>query len=83
MAYKINIDKKAQKFILKQPKDKQKLIYKAIYHLPLGDVKPLKGHKGLNRLRIGNYRVIYTIDNGNFLICVVAAGNRGQVYNKV
>ena len=31
MIYKISIDKKAQKFILKQPKSKQNLIYKAIY----------------------------------------------------
>ena len=41
MTYKISIDKKAQKFILKQPESKRKLIYKAIYHLPSGDTKPL------------------------------------------
>ena len=58
MTYKISISKKAQKFILKQPECKRKLIYKAIYRLPSGDTRPLEGHKGLNRLRIGDYRII-------------------------
>lgn len=82
MIYKISIDKKAQKFILKQPKDKQNLIYKAIYNLPSGDTKSLEGHKGLKRLRVGDYRIIYTIDNGKLVICVVDAGNRGDIYKR-
>lgn len=82
MTYKIRIDKKAQKFILKQPESKRKLIYKAIYNLPLGDSRPLEGHKGLNRLRVGDYRIIYTIDKGELLVCVVDAGNRGDVYKR-
>ncbi len=82
MTYKISIDKKAQKFILKQPKRKQNLIYKAIYNLPLGDVKPLEGYKGLNRLRVGDYRIIYTLDNGELLVCVVDIGNRGDIYKR-
>lgn len=82
MTYKISIEKKVQKFILKQPKDRQNLIYKAIYGLPSGDTRPLEGHKGLYRLRVGDYRIIYTIDNGNFIICVVDAGNRGDIYKR-
>ena len=82
MTYKIKIDKQAQKFILKQTKKKRDAIYKAIYKLPLGDVMPLEGHRGLNRLRVGDYRVIYTIDNGELIICVVDAGNRGDIYKR-
>ncbi len=82
MTYKISIDKKAQKFILKQTKDKQNLIYNAIYNLPSGDIKPLEGHKGLYRLRVGDYRIIYTIDNGKLIICVVDAGTRGDIYKR-
>lgn len=82
MTYKISIDKKAQKFILKQPKNKQKLIYKAIYNLPSGDTRPLEGHKGFNRLRVGDYRIIYSVDNGKLIIDVVDAGNRGDIYKK-
>lgn len=82
MIYKISIDKKAQKFILKQQKNKQILIYKAIYNLPAGDTRPLEGHKGLSRLRVGNYRIIYSIDHGELLICIVDAGNRGDIYKR-
>lgn len=82
MTYKISIDKKAQKFILKQSKDKQKLIYKAIYKLPSGDTRPLEGHKGLNRLRVGDYRIIYSVDNGKLIVYVVDAGNRGDIYKR-
>lgn len=82
MTYKIEFDKKAQKFILKQPRAKMELIYKAIYKLPEGDGKPLQGHKGYYRLRVGDYRIVYTIDNGRYIICVVDAGNRGDIYKR-
>lgn len=32
--------------------------------------------------RVGEYRIIYTVDNGELLICIVDAGNRGQIYNR-
>lgn len=82
MTYKIEIDKKAQKFIMKQPNDKKRLIYKAIFNLPYGDVRPLQGKKNMYRLRVGNYRIIYTVDNDKYVICVVRANNRGDVYKK-
>jgi mRNA interferase RelE/StbE len=79
--YRIEITKKALKFIDRQDKTKREMLLKAIAKLPNGDVKPLKGHDGLYRLRVGTYRVIYTIDNGRLIICVIDAGNRGQIYN--
>ena len=33
------------------------------------------------RLRVGDYRVIYILDNGILLITVVDVDNRGDVYN--
>lgn len=82
MIYKIDFDKKAQKFILKQPKEKRDLILKSIYNLPNGDIRPLQGHKGFYRLRVGDYRIIYTIDNGQYIICIVKAHNRGDIYKR-
>jgi mRNA interferase RelE/StbE len=79
--YKIEITRKALKFIDKQDKNKREMLIKAIAKLPCGDIKPLKGHNGLYRLRVGTYRVIYTIDSGKLIICVIDAGNRGQIYN--
>jgi mRNA interferase RelE/StbE len=79
--YRIEITKKALKFIDKQDKSKREMLIRAISKLPCGDIKPLKGHDGLYRLRVGTYRIIYTIDNGKLIICVIDAGNRGQIYN--
>ena len=82
MMYKIVIEKPALKYIKKQNKQEQERILKAIYKLPDGDTKPVQGHKGFYRLRVGDCRIIYTIDNGQYIICVVDAGNRGDVYKR-
>ena len=42
----------------------------------------MKGHSDLLRLRVGEYRIIYTVDNGELIIYVVDAGNRGEIYKK-
>ena len=80
--YKIDISKRALKFIAKQPKPQQELLLKAISKLPTGDIKPLKGHKNVYRLRVDDFRIIYTIDNGQMVICVIDAGNRGKIYKR-
>lgn len=81
--YEIVIQKKAKKFIDGLPKNDRIRIVTAIEQLPNGsDIKPLKGHEGLFRLRVGSYRIIYTADNGELVVYVIDAGNRGQVYSK-
>lgn len=81
--YKIIVKKKAKKFIDKLPKNERMRIAKAIQLLPNGeDIKKLKGHSDLLRLRVGEYRIIYTVDNGELIIYVVDAGNRGEIYKK-
>lgn len=39
----------------------------------------LRGRDGL-RVRVGNYRIIYTVDDGVLLLVVVALGHRKDVY---
>ena len=82
MIYKIYIQKKALKFIEEQPINKRKLIFTAINSLPSGDIKAMKGHANLFRLRVGDYRIVYTIHNDVLTINVIDAGNRGQIYNR-
>lgn len=85
MKYKIVIEKLAEKFIIKLPKPEKERVLKAIYQLPEGnDIKELKGkkNKGLYRLRVGDYRVIYTIDNGKLVIYVIDSGNHGDIYKR-
>lgn len=55
--YKIIIKKKAKKFIDGLPQNERKRIVDEIEKLPNGsDIKKLKGHDGLLRLRVGSYR---------------------------
>ena len=85
MKSKIVIEKPAEKFIVKLPRPDKERILKAIYRLPdEGDIKALKGQKsrGMYRLRVGDYRIIYTVDSGQLIVCVIDAGNRGQIYNR-
>ena len=68
---------------LAQPEKER--VLKAIQELPhKGDIKRLLGKKSraMYRLRGGSYRIIYTVDNGRLVVCVVDAGNRGQIYNR-
>lgn len=81
MIYQIVIDKPALKFLQKQPQDQRERLLKAIYKLPdMGDIKPMSGHENLYRLRVGTYRVIYTIENNILTVRVLTIGNRGDVY---
>ncbi|MBB6172034.1 mRNA interferase RelE/StbE [Nocardiopsis mwathae] len=34
------------------------------------------------RLRVGDYRVIYTVDNGELIIWVVEVGHRSEIYKR-
>ncbi|MDO4439222.1 MAG: type II toxin-antitoxin system RelE/ParE family toxin [Eubacteriales bacterium] len=85
MKYTIDIKKRAEKFIIKLPKPEKERVLKAIYQLPEGeDIRQLKGkkNKGLLRLRVGDYRIIYSVDNGKLIVYVIDAGNRGEIYNR-
>lgn len=80
--YKIKFEKAAQKFLDRQDKNQRLRLYKAIYKLPDGtDIKKLTGHN-LYRLRVGDYRILYTIDNGIRLINIENIDNRGDIYKK-
>lgn len=79
--YNIIIKKKAKKFIDKLPKNERLRIAKAISQLPNGeDIKKLKGYGDLMRLRVGDYRIIYTVEHGELIVYVINIGNRGEIY---
>ena len=81
--YQILIKKRAKKFIDRLPLNEKRHIVSAIERLPDGeDIKHIKGHSDLLRLRVGDYRIIYTVDKSRLIVCVIDAGNRGQIYNR-
>lgn len=81
MKYRIEIDKPALKFLQKQPQAQRERLLRAIQGLPeLGDIKPLGGYENLYRLRVGSFRVLYTIIGNLLTVRVLDIGNRGDVY---
>lgn len=44
------------------------------------DIKKLKSEHDLYRLRVGSFRVIYSIEHEKIIIYVVAIGHRREIY---
>ncbi len=42
--------------------------------------RKLEGEAGLWRIRVGDHRIIYSIDDGALIILVITLGNRRDVY---
>lgn len=83
MAYNIVISSKAEKQLAKLPSQFYPKIIENILALaenprPSG-CKKLKGRSGY-RIRIGDYRVIYSIEDGILLVRVIAVGDRKEIY---
>jgi mRNA interferase RelE/StbE len=69
---------------LKKINKKERLKLFAAIELLAQDPRPpasrqLKGRDGW-RVRVGNYRIIYTIDDGVLIITIIAVGHRRDVY---
>jgi len=67
-----------RKYLRRLPEQHQKRITLAILNLPKGDIKPLEGEPSAYRLRVGDWRVVYQVVEGEAIIRKV--GNRGDVY---
>lgn len=84
MAYKIAYKTSAEKSFSKLPRDVQKRIFSAIEGLAENPrqpgVKKLQSVLDLYRIRVGDYRVVYTIEDGELKILVVTISHRRDVY---
>ena len=76
----IIILKFAERFLERQPKKQKVRFLVAIYRLPEGDVKPVKNSDGVFRLRVGDYRVFFHIDEEDNTIYVREIKPRGDAY---
>lgn len=82
--YAVEFSKKAQRQFKTLPQFAQEQLKPKIDALsinprPIG-IKALQGQKGLLRLRVGDYRVIYQVEDNRLLIVVVEVGHRREVY---
>ncbi|MFE7399727.1 type II toxin-antitoxin system RelE/ParE family toxin [Streptomyces sp. NPDC057557] len=47
------------------------------------DIKALQVHSARWRLRIGDYRAVYTVEDGQLILWVLAVAHRGEVYRSL
>lgn len=48
-----------------------------------GGATPLKGHRPYLRVRSGDYRIIYAVDDQARVITIAVVGHRRQVYGRL
>ena len=77
----IEYSKKAIKYINTLDRPTKKRLREAIEKIPLGDIKKLQGIEDGYRLRVGDLRVLFTLENG--LVYIDNIIPRGQAYKRL
>lgn len=77
----IEYKKKAVKYINSCDKGTKKRIKEAIEKLPLGDIKKLTGFENEYRLRVGDLRILFTVEND--IITINDVKPRGEAYKRL
>jgi mRNA interferase RelE/StbE len=86
MNYKIELSSRSLKYLNKlDPKTKNRIsnyleLLSENPRNPELDIKRLQGETSLYRLRVGSYRILYTIKNNQLIIMVINIGSRGDIY---
>lgn len=85
--YKIRIGETALNYLLSVPVKVRRQIRKKIDSLKDNPRPPsskrLKANPELYRIRSGDYRIIYAINDNEILVSVVKIGNRKDIYKKL
>ncbi len=83
-SYDVRLTTAARKQLVKLERSVQRRILTALSMLATRPrppaAKALSGRAGYLRIRVGDYRVIYTIDDGELVVLVVTMGHRRDVY---
>jgi mRNA interferase RelE/StbE len=83
-AYTINLRSRPRRSLRQLDATVQRLIADAIDGLATqprpSDVKALKGHRPWLRTRVGDYRIVYAVDDSTHVITVAAIGHRREIY---
>lgn len=84
--YKIEVSTTAEKQIRGLGRDDQVRVLRAIRQLasdprPRGTRK-LRGYDDVYRIRVGTYRVIYSVESGRLLVIVLKIGHRKDIYQR-
>lgn len=84
--YSVELSPAAARDIRKLPRQQQAAIVARLDDLasdprPAGS-KKLKGHD-LHRIRLGDYRIVYTIEDARLRVLVIRVGHRSDVYKRL
>ena len=82
--YEIEISRTAEKRLKQLPREDQERVVRAILALakepfPRGSRK-LSGHDDVFRIRVGQYRVIYSVSGRKLIIIILKIGHRQDIY---
>ncbi|OQY11405.1 MAG: hypothetical protein B6I30_06845 [Desulfobacteraceae bacterium 4572_187] len=87
MKYRIEVKRTVAKALKKISKSEQKRIIKAIdslaENLPNLDTTKMKGNNPFHKIRVGDYRIVYEIQDDVLLILIVKIGHRKDVYRSL
>jgi mRNA interferase RelE/StbE len=85
--YAVVFSKSADKSLSALDKQMQQRILEKLKELKTNsvnlDIKKLKSHAALYRLRVGHFRVVYTIQHEQIIVYIVAVGHRRDVYQRL
>ena len=79
---KVEYAKVAVKVINSLDRPTKQRIRAAIEKLPEGDVRPLKGSSGSYRLRVGDWRILFSYPVQDTIL-IEKIGPRGEIYKGV
>ena len=87
LSYRIQFKNSAAKSLKKIPKtDRIRIVEKIdsfAENLPNPDNTKMKGNNPFHKVRVGDYRIIYEIQNDILLVLVVKIGNRKDIYRNL
>ncbi len=87
MSYRIEVKRSAAGTLKKIPKADRKRIAEKIDSLTEGPPNPdttkMKGDNPFHKIRVGDYRIIYEIQEDDLLILVVRIGHRKDIYRNL
>ncbi len=86
LEFRVEFTKSAKKEFKDLPKNIQQKVIDCVTLLSknpkteLLQIKKLKGVENLYRVRLGNYRLVYTINSNVLSVLVIKIGHRKEVY---
>ena len=87
MSYRIEIKRSAAKALKKIPKANRKRIVEKIDSLaespPNPDTTKMKGDNPFHKVRVGDYRIVYEIQEDVLVILVIKIGHRKDIYRNL